>query len=72
MVFVRRDPARRFGYEFDSENARPLTVALAVVAIAGWLLAAYLAMQMLNLQHFETDASGRPDAARTDGCGGPL
>jgi hypothetical protein len=64
---------RRFA-EFDptEEIRAPLALALAIVAIIGWALAAYLATEVMHEQSQQGDALGRPAATIVHGCGSPL
>ena len=69
MVFV----PRRFGESnLDAEFRAPLALALAIVAIIGWALAAYLAAELIHGQSQQGDALGRRGADMIQGCGSPL
>jgi xanthosine utilization system XapX-like protein len=68
-VFVRRhfyNPTAA-----DVEMRRPAPVALAVVAIVGWLLVAYFASQIMHMHASVYDALGRPESALQE-CGSQL
>jgi hypothetical protein len=55
----------------DLSSSRPLVVALAAVAVVGWLLVAYFASQVMNLHRDMHDSLGRPANAHEtiQGCG---
>jgi septal ring factor EnvC (AmiA/AmiB activator) len=51
-------------YDLSSEIRRPVPLALAAVAVIGWLLVAYFASQVSDVQSQLHDALGRAEKAR--------
>ena len=79
-VLMRRSPQREADLVFVprrlvepssvDELRGPLPLVLAVVAMIGWALAAYLASQVMHMQSKGYDALGRPgNAELIQGCG---
>ncbi len=51
-------------YDLSNEIRRPVPLALAAVAVIGWLLVAYFASQVSDVQNEMHDALGRAEKAR--------
>ena len=51
-------------YDLSSEFRRPLPLALAAVAVIGWLLVAYFASEVADVQSQMHDALARAEKAR--------
>lgn len=72
MVFI---PRRFAGSSLDAteEIRAPLALALAIVALVGWVLAAYLAAELIYARSQQGDALGRRGGTEIiQGCSSPL